>query len=81
MDYVEMAKRVAKTTKNPRVKETLRRFDDKCPNCFSNRDKWTIDIDTEDNPPIIENYATNCDLVRYRCDCGEVFKKVESNKE
>lgn len=77
MNEIKQARRVAEKTSNPEVKQILNQFLSECPNCGLGRDSWIIDIDTIYNPPISEDFIKGYDLVRYRCDCGCVFKKIE----
>ncbi|AZO95242.1 hypothetical protein [Halocella sp. SP3-1] len=83
MEEVLLARQVAKNTKDPAVKQILNQFLENCPQCGAPRENssgynWRIDIDTIYNPPISEDFIEGYDLVRYRCECGCVFKKIES---
>lgn len=75
MNEVKQARKVAEESKHPGVIKLLSQFVEKCPNCGAGRKKWSFDIGDIDNPPIKE--MTGYDIVRYRCDCGCIFKKVE----
>ncbi len=61
-------------------------FSESCPNCGSKRDEWDFDLPTEcevlngiKKPAIRE--CIGFDIVRYRCKCGHIFKKIEESGE
>lgn len=74
-NVIKEAIKVSKSTENKNVKEIMGVFTTSCPGCGSGRIHWKIDICEGKRPPIVP--GAEYDIVRYKCRCGAIFKKVE----
>lgn len=83
MENIQVGRETHKNTRNKAAKKILSPFSEECPTCGSTRYAWEFDLPTAEEirrgkkkPPIREHGMY--DLVRYRCQCGSVFKKIEN---
>jgi DNA-directed RNA polymerase subunit M/transcription elongation factor TFIIS len=65
---IEVAREVHARAEHPTTKVILGVFVPHCPECGKGRDSWRIMRISE---------GGQYHIVKYRCECGAIFKKVE----
>lgn len=74
VSLIIQARKVWEKTDNVTTKVMLNQFSRECSNCSRSYDYWRL-------LPPIQVINEKIHLVKYKCSCGEVFKKMEDPRE
>ncbi|MBM7623744.1 hypothetical protein [Sporohalobacter salinus] len=72
--FIIQARRVWENTDDVTTKVMLSQFSRQCPSCGKGYNAWKL-------LPPIQVINDKVHLVKYKCNCGEVFKKMEDPRE